>query len=42
MPERVARVGGLCFRMSDLAEDPNYGDAWEMWDGGKFQRTTKI
>ena len=42
MPERVARVGGLFFRMSDVPEDPNYGEAWEMWDGGKFQRTTRI
>ena len=42
MPERVARVGGSFFRMSDVPKDPNYGEAWDMWDGGKFQRTTRI
>ncbi|KAK3170347.1 hypothetical protein OEA41_009734 [Lepraria neglecta] len=41
-PERVVRVGKSFFRMSDVPEDPNYGEAWEMWEDGHFQRTTRI
>ena len=30
-------MGESFFHMSDIPEDPNYGEDWEMWDGGTFR-----